>query len=148
MNSKLNIMKKSFVIITILCTIWSTSSYAQSKTPSSVLSSFQESFRNAGDATWSNVKELYRVDFNLDEQKISAFFNADGDLIASSRNVTLLQIPMSLKSDLKKQFNDYEVSSIYEVDNEDGIIYYATIKNDKNALMLKSTSSGDWVANK
>ena len=55
---------------------------------------------------------------------------------------------MSLKSDLKKNFYDYEVSSIFEVDREDGIIYYATIKNQKNELMLESTSSGDWVANK
>jgi hypothetical protein len=141
-------MKKLFVIITILVTICAASSYAQSKTPSSVLNSFQSSFTNSENAIWSIVKGLYRVDFIQDDQKVSAFFNADGNLIATSRNVTLLQIPMSLKSDLKKNFYDYEVSSIFEVDNEDGIIYYASIKNHKTELMLESTSSGDWVANK
>ena len=141
-------MKKVFVILTILGSICTTSIYAQSKTPSSVLSSFQSSFDNPADATWSKVKDLYRVDFILEDQKASAFFNEDGDLIASTRNVTLLQIPMSLKSNLKKYLHDYEVSGLFEVNREDGIIYYATMQDNKSQLMLESTSSGDWVATK
>jgi hypothetical protein len=141
-------MKKLFLIITILGSVYTTSIYAQSKTPSAVLSSFQRSFNNATNETWSTVKGLYRVDFIFEREKVAAFFNENGDLIASSRNVTLLQIPLSLKSDLKKHFHDYEVSSLFEVDKEDGIIYYATIKNYKNQLALESTSSGDWIAHK
>ncbi|MCW3117729.1 MAG: hypothetical protein JWM28_1811 [Chitinophagaceae bacterium] len=141
-------MKKLFVILTILCSIYATSTYAQSKPPVLVLSSFQSSFDKAANITWSTAKDLYRADFILEDQKISAFFNEDGDLIASSRDVTLLQIPMSLKSNLKKQFRDYEVSSLFEVNKEDGIVYYATLANSKSRLMLESSSSGDWIANK
>ena len=138
-------MKKLFVTISILGFICIDSVYAQSNTPTAVLTSFHKSFSSAANESWSTVKDLYRVDFTSDDEKISAFFNDEGKLIASSRNVTLLQIPLSLKSDLKKNFDDYEVASIFEVDKEDGTIYYATIKNSKKQLALESTSSGDWV---
>jgi hypothetical protein len=141
-------MKKLFVIITILGSVYTTTIYAQSKTPSAVVSSFQSSFANASNETWSTVKGLYRVDFILENEKVAAFFNPEGELIASSRDVSLKQIPMSLKSELKKHFYDYQVSSLFEVDNEDGVIYYATVNNNKNLFQLESTSSGDWVANK
>src|SRR5882672_2777535 len=102
-------MKKLFVIISIFGSVCTSSLYAQSKTPSAVLSSFQQSFSNTANETWSTVKGLYRVDFTFENEKVAAFFNEEGNLIASSRNVTLLQIPLSLKSDLKKHFYDYEV---------------------------------------
>jgi len=132
-------------MIAILGSVCTSSLYAQSKTSSAVISSFQSSFSQAANETWSTVKGLYRVDFDLENEKVTAFFNGDGDLIASSRNVTLEQIPLSLKSDLKKQFHDYEVSSLFEVDKEGGVIYYATVKNDSKLLKLESTTSGDWV---
>jgi len=141
-------MKKLFVIIVIFGSAYSTSLYAQSKTPAIVLSSFRSSFNNAENVSWSSVKDLYRVDFTLDEQNISAFFDEDGNLIASSRNVTLQQIPMSLKSDLKKNYPDHEVAGLFEVDKEDGITYYATIRNSKNQLSLESTPAGDWIVTK
>jgi hypothetical protein len=138
-------MKKLFVIISILGSIGTGSLYAQSKTPIAVVSSFQSSFNNASGGNWSFVKGLYQVDFTVDNENLTAFFDKDGNLVASSRKVTLLQIPLSLKSDLKKDFHNYEVANLFEVDKEDGIVYYATIKSDKNQLELRSTPSGDWV---
>jgi hypothetical protein len=136
-------MKKLFVIL-ILGFIYTTSSYAQDKTPSSVLNSFQNNFSNAENTAWSSVKDLYRADFTLEDQKASAFFNSDGDFIASSRQVTSLQLPMFLKSGLKNSFHDYDVINLFEVDNENGVTYYATIKNSKKQFMLESIS-GEWV---
>jgi hypothetical protein len=138
-------MKKFFVIISILGSVYAGSVSAQSKTPSAVTGSFHTNFSDARDESWTTVKGLYRVDFTLENEKVAAFFNEGGDLVASSRPVTLTQIPLSLKSDLKKNYTDFSVSSLIEVNKEDGIIYYATVRNDKNQIKLESTSSGDWV---
>jgi hypothetical protein len=137
-------MKKLLVIFTVLGLIITTSSYATDTTPSSVLNSFQNAFRGSKDAAWSTVKELYRVDFTLEDQKVSAFFNSEGNLIASSRNISLLQLPISLETGLKSDFPDYEITSLFEVDNENGTAYYATVKNSKREFTLESTSSGEW----
>ena len=136
-------MKKLFAIFTILGFMYSAGSYAQNKTPSAVLYSFQNSFGNAENVAWSTVKDLYRVDFAIEDQKASAFFNSEGYLVASARNITLLQLPMSLKSDLKNNYPDYEVTNLFEVDNENGVTYYATVKNSKKQFTLES-NSGEW----
>jgi len=136
-------MKKLFLIL-ILGFIYTTRSYAQDKTPTSVLTSFQNSFINAENTAWSIVKDLYRVDFTLEDEKASAFFNSDGNFIASSRQVTSLQLPMFLKSSLKSSFHNYDIINLFEVDNENGVTYYAIIKNSKKQLMLESIS-GEWV---
>ena len=141
-------MKKLFAIITILGSVFSTTVHAQSKTPSPVLTSFQSSFDKAENTSWSNVKGLYRVDFTIEDQKLSAFYNPSGELVASSRDVSLEQIPMALKYDLEKNFDGYKVTSLFEVDNKDGITYYATVNNIKSQFILESTSSGDWVSHK
>ena len=145
MSPKLKIMKKLFIIMSILGSICTSSIYAQDNTPSVVLSSFQKSFSNAANETWSTVKGLYRADFIFENEKVAAFFNPDGELVASSRNVTLLQIPLSLKSGLKKDFHNYEVSNLFEVNKEEGTIYYAAINNSNKHLMLESTASGTWI---
>ena len=138
-------MKKLMVVFSIMGTLCTSSMYAQSLAPSAVLNAFHSYFTTAAHDSWSTVKGLYRVDFNLENEKVTAFFNADAELIAASRNVSLLQLPLALKSDLTKNFNSYKVSSLFEVDKEDGVYYYATVNNNKNQLVLESTPSGGWV---
>jgi len=137
-------MKKLLVIFTVLSLAITATSYATDKTPSPVLSSFQNEFKGAKDATWSTVKDLYRVDFTFGNQKVSAFFDLDGNVIASSRDISLLQLPISLEARLKSDFPNYEVTKLFELDDENGAIYYATVKNSKRELSIQSTYSGEW----
>ena len=141
-------MKKFFAVIAILGSAFTTSMYAQGNTPTAVLTSFQQSFDKAENSSWSTVKGLYRVDFTIDDQKVAAFFNPAGELVATSREVSLQQIPLALKYDLKKNFDGYEVTNLFEVDNKEGVTYYASINNEKSQLSLESTSSGDWISHK
>lgn len=137
-------MKKLLVIFTVLGLAITTSSYANDKTPSPVLNSFQNEFKGAKDATWSTVKELYRVDFTFGDQKVSAFFDSEGNVIASSRDITELQLPILLETRLKTDFQGYEVTGLFELDNENGTTYYATVKNSKRELLIQSTYSSEW----
>jgi hypothetical protein len=137
-------MKKLLAIFTAIGLTITTSVFATDTTPSTVLNSFQNAFKGSREVAWSTVKDLYRVDFTFEDQKVSAFFNSDGNLIASSRNISLLQLPISLETGLKSDFPDYEVVSLFEVDNENGTTYYATVKNSKREFTLESASSGEW----
>lgn len=145
MNSKFKSMKKIIPIAVILITFSTINAFAQTKAPSAVVGSFERTYANAERSTWTTVHDLYRVDFTLQDESLTAFFNVDGDLIAASRNITPVLLPIFLKSSLKKQFSNYTVSSLFEVDGPDGIYYYAKVNNQKSQIMLQSTSSGDWV---
>jgi hypothetical protein len=138
-------MKKIISIGVILLAFSATSVFAQTKTPSAVAGSFERSFATAVHPSWTAVNDLYRVDFTLQHEDLVAFFSADGELIASSRNISLSQLPISLKSSLEKHLRTYTVSSLFEVDGPDGIYYYAKVSDQKSENLLQSTSSGDWV---
>jgi len=139
-------MKKIISIALILVAFSTAHAFAQTPTPSVVVGSFEHKFINAEKASWTVVKDLYRVDFSFENQSLTAFFNVDGELVASSRNITPMQLPISLNSSLEKNFGKYIVSSLFEVDEHDEIHYYAKVNNHKTEILLKSTSYGDWVA--
>lgn len=130
----------------ILVALFTAQTFAQTPTPSVVVGSFEHTFANADRPSWTVVKDLYRVDFSFQNQILTAFFNADGELIALSRNITLMQLPISLNSSLEKRFSNFTVSSLFEVDKNDGIYYYAKVSNQKSEILLQSTSYGDWIA--
>lgn len=130
----------------ILVALFTAPAFAQTPTPSVVVGSFEHTFANADRPSWTVVKDLYRVDFSLQNQILTAFFNADGELIALSRNITPMQLPISLNSSLEKRFGNFTVSSLFEVDKNDGIYYYAKVSNQKSEILLQSTSYGDWIA--
>jgi hypothetical protein len=138
-------MKKIISITMILVAFATVNVFAQTPTPSVVVGSFERKFINAEKPSWTAVKDLYRVDFSLQDQSLTAFFNADGELVASSRNITPMQLPISLNSSLEKQYGKYVVSSLFEIDEQDEIHYYAKVSNQKSEILLKSTSYGDWV---
>ena len=139
-------MKKIISLALILVAFAADHAFAQAPTPSVVVGSFEQKFANADRPGWTVVKDLYRVDFSLQNQNLIAFFNADGELIASSRNITPMQLPISLNSSLEKHFSHFTVSSLFEVDEHDGICYYAKVRNQKSEILLQSTSNGDWIA--
>ncbi len=138
-------MKKLLIIFAIFGSIYSTNSFAQDKTPVIVSKSFQTSFNNAKEVNWSEVNGLYKAAFTSDGQTIFAFYDAEGNLVASARNVSFLQLPLSLQTDLRKDYQHFSATNFFEVNNEGGTSYYATIENNSEKLQLKSTSYGEWV---
>lgn len=137
-------MKKLLVIFTIFGCVYSANSFAGDKTPAIVSKSFQASFNNAQDVSWSEASNLYKAAFTTDGQSIFAFFNSEGNLVASARNISLLQLPLSLQTGLKNNFQNYTVSNSFEVDNEAGVSYYVTVESNTAKLQLKATSGGEW----
>ncbi|MEJ7680763.1 MAG: hypothetical protein WKG06_23510 [Segetibacter sp.] len=109
---------------------------------------FKPLFSNAKEVNWSEVNNLYRAAFTSDGQTIFAFFNAEGNLVASARDITLLQVPLSLQTNLRKNYQDYAATNFFEVSNEGGTTYYVTVESNSIKLQLKSTSYGEWDAYK
>jgi len=64
--------------------------------------------------------------------------------VAFARNISLLQLPLSLQTELKNNFQNYFVSNSFEADNDAGATYYLTIESNTAKLQLKSTSEGEW----
>lgn len=136
-------MKK--IIIMLAVAISSFTAFASDDNVSSnVLSSFNKEFAGAKNVQWTTTSNYYKASFVFNDQFVSAFYQLDGELIATSRNISSLELPMSLQTNLKKNYNSYWISDLFEISNSEGTSYYITLDKADSKVVLKSSGNGKW----
>lgn len=137
-------MKSLLIAITLFTTVFTTTARANDKekgvTPV-VLQSFQNTFTTATEVGWSLTQEsLYKAQFTLNAQSVTAFFQADGTMVALTRNLTTNELPISLQVNLKRDYTNFWVTDLFEIANDEGTNYYITVENADTKVVLKSSS--------
>lgn len=135
-------MKMLLIAFTLLASVVTTSSHAsEGPVTPEVLQSFQSTFATAKNADWSTAQDLYKVQFILDGQFITAFYKADGSMTAITRHISPGQLPVSLQATLKNDYKEQWISGLFELSNDDGVHYYVTLEDADSQLVLKSVAS-------
>ncbi len=138
-------MKRIVITLTVLFSLVSFSSFANEvKVNSKVLESFNSYFKNATEVDWTVSQNFYKADFSLNGQYVAAYYDEAGQLVAITRNISSTQLPISLQANLKKGHEQFWISDLFEVANEQGTTYYVTLENADTKLVLKSSGS-DWT---
>lgn len=135
-------MKRILITLTVLLSITMSSFANEGKVNSRVLQSFETSFKNAVEVTWTVDENFCKADFSLNGQYVTAYYDEAGQMIAITRNISSTQLPISLQASLKKDHDDLWISDLFEVANELGTTYYVTLENADTKLVLKSSGSG------
>ena len=149
-------MKPLFIFLTIVTTAFSSASFANStnstnpkpiepRVAPSVIKSFNNTFANAQEADWTVSKDFYKVEFAMSGQYVTAFYAPDGNLLGVTRYISSLQLPLTLQAELKKDYQDFWITNLFEVANNDGTSYYVTLENSETKIVLKGTASGSWT---
>jgi hypothetical protein len=134
-------MKRLFITLTIALSFISFSSFANDADVNpAALQSFNKSFKNATEVNWTISNEYYKANFALDGQYVAAYYDAEGKMIALTRNISSLQLPIALQANLKKNYENFWISDLFEMTNEEGTSYYVTVENADTKLVLKSNS--------
>ena len=140
-------MKSLLIAFTLLFSVVTQSSFANEKTVTPVvLKSFNNSFSAAKEVAWTVSENFYKAQFILDGQYITAFYLSDGSMEALTRNITVAQLPLTLQVDLKKEYNNYWVSDLFEITTESSTQYYITLENGGEKVVLKSSATLSWTA--
>lgn len=138
-------MKLIILTLTALLSLSSFKSNAQDiKVSAAVLTAFQSSFKNASDVQWKDGGHFYKADFNMNGQYVSAFFDGNAKLMAVTKNISTVQLPVTLQTSLKTSYEEHWVSDLFEVSDEHGTSYYATVENGDTKITLKSMG-GNWT---
>lgn len=138
-------MKSLFILILAL-SAFSLTSNATEVVSAKVLKSFQSTFTQATEAEWTITENYYKVQFLLNGQTISAFYNEEGKLITATRNISSLQLPIILQTELKKEYNNYWITDLFEMSSDYGAEYYLTLEDADNKTILKSSAgSNSWT---
>lgn len=137
-------MKK--IIMTLAIALGTLSSFAGKEVVSSrVLNSFNNDFADAKEVSWTIGKSYYKASFVFNNQHVHAFYHTDGELMGMTRYISSLDLPINLQVDLKKEYNSYWISDLFEVSNNEGTSYYITLEDADSKIVLKSTSGDDWT---
>jgi len=136
-------MKKIIIILAI--TISSLAAFAgEENVNTKVLNAFSREFAGAKDVKWTANETYYKASFVFNGQYLYAFYQLDGELMAMTRNISSLDLPMNLQTSLKKNYAGYWITDLFEISNNGGTNYYITMENAGSKIVLKSSSTGSW----
>ena len=137
-------MKRLVLTLTIALSLISLSSFASDVTVNpKTLHSFKRSFKNATEVNWTLSNNLYKANFILSGQYVAAYYDAEGTMIALTRNISSTQLPIALQANMKKNYEGFWITDLFEMTNEDGTSYYVTLENADTSVILKSNNQ-DW----
>src|SRR5262245_58337268 len=121
-------MKKIVFVFGLLLAAAVSNAYPSEKVSPKVLASFKAEFTNATEVQWETGNNYFRASFTMNEQRVFAFYDLDGQLLSISRYISSFQLPVTLFSNLKNQYSDYWISDLFEVSNSEGLHYYVTLE--------------------
>ena len=138
---KTRILTLALLLVTTLGSAFANNSVGVSE---KALSSFKKEFENAREVRWESTKDYSKATFKLNEQVMFAYYGIDGQFLALSRNITTSQLPISLSADLKKSYNSFWITDLFEMASNDETTYYVTVENADHVITMKSTGAGGW----
>ena|SRR2546423_12254894 len=137
-------MKLLLIALTIAASFFSKSTLANEVNVTPVVEeAFHNSFGQATSVKWSNLGNLYKAEFLIRNEKVSVFFNQEGESVAIAHYLSISQLSKELQSDLMKKAENYSIMEIFEVSNDEGTTYYATIENKQNLVVI-SANHKNW----
>jgi hypothetical protein len=110
-----------------------------------VLNNFQKEFVGAKEVAWQKGEEFMKVSFILNEKVFIAYYNEEGEKLALVRNISRLDLPLSLQENLKDSYSQYWITDLFEFNGKDDSAYYITIENADVKITLKSFGMSGWT---
>ena len=108
-----------------------------------VRQAFIQEFGAVKNVNWQKAGEdILRANFNLDGEKISAFFNYEGNHLATTIQKELKDLPRKLEKAIVEQFGKRQPQELFELINEDDHAYFFVIEEDGKSQVYKAYSSG------
>ena len=137
-------MKKTFVTLLAFLMIGITASIANPgiNLDPKILSAFQKEFSFVKNVKWEVKGNLTQVNFLLNDQGVTAWYNSNAELVATVRNIFYNQLPISVIRSLEKEYAGSDLYGITEV-NRNNETYYQLCADEKNKkYLLKASPSG------
>ena len=106
--------------------------------------SFKRDFSMATNVSWEQKNGYTRATFSLNGQVLCAYYSNTGDLTAVVRNIVSDQLPISLLTDLKKDYDGFWITDLFEISSNEETTYYVTLENSDKKIVLKSSGTNYW----
>jgi hypothetical protein len=140
-------MKKIILMLAVIISTL-TAFASEEKVSPRVLEAFQNEFATAKEVSWSAGDNYFKAEFVFNEQHVSAYYNTEGELLGLARFITTTDLPMYLQTSLKKNYDGFWISDLFEVMKTDHTDYYITLENADTKVIMKAGSDQEWTVYK
>lgn len=106
-----------------------------------VLDAFKTEFSTAKEVEWSVTANYYKATFNYNGKYVFAYYNETGELLGLTRYISPSDLPLSLQNNLKKNYENFWVSDLFEASKNESTNYYITLENADTKIVLKSSGN-------
>ena len=80
---------------------------------------------------------------------VNAAYNADGELVSTSRKIAAAQLPLTISLALSKKYSDYTLQEdTTEISFDDEIHYFVRVASTKQTLRLNCNTNGELTIDK
>ena len=97
---------------------------------------FRKEFSGAQSVNWSLEGQFAKASFILGGNSAIAWFDAEGALVGSIRDLSYNQLPLVVMTALEKRFPQSANLDIREITNEEGTRYKLTVEHNSKKLKV------------
>ncbi len=135
-------MKKLFLSALLMVAL-ATSSFADvNKINGRILNNFNSAFSEASNVQWTLKETFAKATFISDNEKMEAFYDLNGEMIGTSRAVTIEHMPTNVKREFAKKYADYVIKEMIRFDGMDETAFYISAENEKKSIIFKVSDAG------
>jgi hypothetical protein len=122
---------------------------------------FKSEFKDAKNVEWKRVDTFDKVSFmSKDGQKMSAFYDIDGNLVGTTQFKTFAELPEKGQKEIRKMYKDYSIGQVvfyddneanptdmilYGVQFEDADNYFVELSKGTSKIVLQVSPTGDVI---
>ncbi|HVI48863.1 MAG TPA: hypothetical protein VM802_28610 [Chitinophaga sp.] len=128
-------------VLLLSASVLSAKEYEVAATPK-LRNALNEAFTGAQDVKWyTDDNRTFTAKFEMSHAKVTAFFNEDGTLLATSRYLDPEQLPLNVTSKLNKRFPDTSVFCVVEYSSGENTVYFITLESKDTWTVVKTDAS-------
>ena len=132
-------------LVTVIGSIFGQAKANETETNPQAVAAFEKQFNSAKEVMWEEFGSVYKVSFQHNGLYATAYYDAEGSLVTVTRNVSLNDLPASLKSSAKKHLNNSWISQLVYSSGTEEKAYYVTFENTEKITIMKSVNNRKWI---
>ncbi len=138
-------MKKFFILALAALAIGTSAFAGPAAIKTKVTEHFNASFSAAKNVTWKSSERFDKVSFVLNNEKVDAFYDTEGDLIGTSKTMAFDKLPKSAIETIttKYTFPEFQLKDCIEftsATNEKN--YYVSFEKKSETVVIEITKAG------
>lgn len=134
---------KKLIILTCLFATLSVAASNPPEVTEKVLKAFNETFMKATDVVWHETQNYYEASFKQSEVISRAIYDANGNLLRTTRYYSQENLPINILTKLQKRYAGKSVYGVTELSTEDAVTYHITLQDENNWYVIKADNFGN-----